>query len=94
MNASRKLFKGEVLGYPTGSFDIVFDKLSDHIHSKKGKIHLENRVSKITLNSDNKFSLNIITKDGESTSLKYDYILATVPSFEFTKLINLTPSTG
>ena len=90
--ASRKLFKGEVLGYPTGSFDIVFDKLSDHIHSKKGKIYLENRVSKITLNSDNKFSLNIITKDGESTSSKYDYVLATVPSFEFTKLINLTSS--
>ncbi|MBI20904.1 MAG: amine oxidase [Chloroflexi bacterium] len=87
--ASRKFFKGEVLGYPVGSFDTIFNKLTEYINRHNGKIFLEHQVKKIHPSIRQKFNLDINTKDGEITRTNYDYVLATVPSFEFPKLISL-----
>lgn len=46
--ASREgTFAKEVLGYPTGSFDIVFDTLAEKVRSNNGEVRIENPVVKI-----------------------------------------------
>ncbi len=90
--ASRRgLLAKEVLGYPTGSFDVLFDKLAAAIRNRNGEIRLSHRVTEITP-LDSSGSVWVQSEHRWQPSReKFDCVLATVPSFEMLKLLNGLP---
>lgn len=87
--ASRKGLSGEVLGYPVGSFDIIFDALETSIKSRCGQIFLSHKVEKIVHNGRKIIGLEFTNSSGKRRYEEYDLIICTAPSFEFTNLIDL-----
>ena len=79
----------EMLGYPDGSFDTIFDKLQASIKSKGGEIHISTPVIKINVVDDVATGLKTVTPDGEEFDRDFDCILSTVPSFSFPDLVDL-----
>lgn len=89
------LFSRETLGYPAGSFDVVFDKLSEEIGNAGGDIRLSTPVNKIVpvvgdglveiKAGGGKFS-------GPGSGEKFDCVLATVPSFTVPEILDDIPS--
>ena len=90
--ASREgLLAKEVLGYPTGSFDVVFDTLADKIRSLGGEIRLENPVMKINPRDESGITqVHSVLADTEMTE-SYDSVLATVPSFSAPSIMENLP---
>ena len=91
--ASREgLLAKEVLGYPTGSFDVVFDTLSDAIKSARGQIRMENPVTKILpRNESGLVGIESMADEDKSVEM-YDCVLSTVPSFSMPHLMDNIPS--
>ena len=86
--ASRQgLFAREVLGYPTGSFDVVFEKLTSEITRRSGRLRMLNEVVSIETASDNR-SVLVTSQDatGETRSESFDCVLSTTPSFTMRKI--------
>jgi len=87
--ASRKGLSGEILGYPTGSFNIIFDALETNIKSRRGQIFLSHKVKKIVHNGRKIIGLQFTDSSGVQKYEEYDLVICTAPSFEFIKLIDL-----
>ena len=91
--ASREgLLAKEVLGYPTGSFDVVFDTLAESIRSNGGDIRIENPVTKISPRDE---SGKITVKSerlGTKVEESYDCVLSTVPSFSMPSIMDDIPA--
>ena len=79
----------EMLGYPDGSFDTIFDKLQGSIKSKGGEIHTSTPVIKINVVDGVATGLKTVGPDGEERDRDFDCILSTVPSFSFPDLVDL-----
>ena len=92
--ASREggLLAKEVLGYPTGSFDVVFDKLASVIRASGSDVRLSNPVEKIIPHpSENRVEVHVL--EGTSRySEEFDCVLATVPSFTVPKILDEIPA--
>ena len=81
--ASREgTFAREVLGYPTGSFDVVFDALEREITRRSGVISRETEVVSIEA-AENRRSVEVTSMrpDGKPRNAVFDCVLSTVPSF-------------
>ena len=91
--ASREgLLAKEVLGYPTGSFDVVFDTLADKIRETGGQLRIENPVTKIVpRNESGKIGIESVYEGRENADL-FDCVLSTVPSFSMPSLMDSIPS--
>lgn len=90
--ASREgLLAKEVLGYPTGSFDVVFDTLADKIRSQGGEIRLENPVMKIIPSEESGETQVHSVLAGKELTESYDSVLATVPSFSAPSIMENLP---
>jgi protoporphyrinogen oxidase len=88
--ASRQGIRGrEMLGYPDGSFDTVFDRLKSAIESQDGEIHLSTPVVKVDVFDGVAKALAVRPEGGEETRRAFDCILSTVPSFSFPELVDL-----
>ncbi|MDA1279245.1 MAG: NAD(P)/FAD-dependent oxidoreductase [Chloroflexi bacterium] len=88
--ASRQGIRGrEMLGYPDGSFDTVFDALKSAIKSRKGEIRTSTPVTKIEVVDGVATSLIANPTTGEEIREEFDCILSTVPSFSFPDLVEL-----
>jgi protoporphyrinogen oxidase len=88
--ASRQGIRGrEVLGYPDGSFDTVFDKLKSAIESQGGEIHLSTPVTKVEVVDGVAKALIAKPENGDEIREEFDCILSTVPSFSFPDLVDL-----
>ena len=88
--ASRQGIRGrEVLGYPDGSFDTVFNRLRSVIESQDGEIHLSTPVTKIEVTDGVAKALVARPDNGDETRREFDCVLSTVPSFIFPKLVDL-----
>jgi protoporphyrinogen oxidase len=88
--ASRQGIRGkEVLGYPDGSFDTVFDKLKSTIESRGGEIHLSTPVVKVGVDEGVAKGLVAKSPSGEEVRQDFDCVLSTVPSFSFPDLVDL-----
>lgn len=90
--ASREgLLAKEVLGYPTGSFDVVFDTLAAKIKSSGGEVRIENPVTQIV--PKNEAGLVGIEYDasGRKETEQFDCVLSTVPSFAMPSLMRTMP---
>ncbi len=91
--ASRQgLLAKEVLGYPTGSFDVVFDRLVSAIEAQDGSVRLENPVTRVVTQCDgSSIIIESATVDGERSD-EFDSVLLTVPSFAAPELLPGLPS--
>ncbi len=85
--ASRgKGFQKERLGYPMGSFGEVIDVLADRVRQQGGEVHLSARVSQVLVEDGAARGLEVQTGDGAPERRDYDAVIATAPSYVFTRL--------
>lgn len=75
----------EMLGYPSGSFDEIFDELGKKIVGNGGEIHLTTNVTKI-VESEEKLRGLII--DSNPKVEEFDAVIASIPSHVFSRLAN------
>lgn len=88
--ASRQGIRGrEVLGYPDGSFDTVFDRLKSVIESNGGAINISTPVTKVEVVDGVAKALVAKPETGDEIREEFDCILSTVPSFSFPDLVDL-----
>lgn len=93
--ASREgLLSQEMLGYPTGSFDVVFDKLSEEIRNAGGDIRLSTPVNKVVpMVSDGVVEIKAGRRRfGFGSGDEFDCVLMTVPSFTVPKILDDIPA--
>ena len=90
--ASREgLLAKEVLGYPTGSFDVVFDTLAAKIKAQGGQIRIENPVTTIRPKDEaGRVGVESIAERREKVET-FDCVLSTVPSFTMPSLMRNMP---
>lgn len=82
----------EQLGYPIGSFDIIFNNLKSKIVELDGEIHTSSRIERIRVNQGKATGLEVKFLQGNTESREYDAILATTPSYVFSQLVEPLPS--
>jgi protoporphyrinogen oxidase len=88
--ASRQGIRGrEMLGYPDGSFDTIFDKLRSEIESRNGEIHIETPVVNVEVVDGVAKALIAKSPNGDEIREEFDCILSTTPSFSFPDLVEL-----
>ena len=90
--ASRgKGMQKERLGYPMGSFGEVIDTLADRIVEQGGEVHTSARVNRIVIQDGKATGLEVQRDDAPPDSPEYDAVLATTPSYVFTRLVPPMP---
>lgn len=90
--ASRgKTLQKERLGYPTGSFGEVFDRLEERIIEQGGKVHVSARISRVTIEDGAATGLEAQISGQEPENNTYDAVIATTPSYIFTRLAPTLP---
>lgn len=88
--ASRKGLLGrEMLGYPVNSFDEIFEALVARIRQKGGEVRLSTPVTRVVVKDGGAVGLEARSPDGREAADPFDLVLATVPSFDFPKLVEL-----
>jgi len=91
--ASRKgTGQKEHLGYPMGSFGEVIDYLTVDIERQGGVVHTSATVTKIVDSDGPATSLDVQLIGGTTERRDYDAIIATTPSYVFTRLSPPLPS--
>ena len=77
----------EKLGYPMGSFGLVFDTLADRIRDMGGDVLTSAGVNRILVEDDGSVrGLEVQPQDGTAREEPFDAVLATTPSPVFTRL--------
>ena len=91
--ASRgKTLQKERLGYPMGSFGEVIDTLAGRITQQGGEVHTSAFVSQVLMDDGRATGLKVqFSRDSEPESREYDVIIATTPSYVFTRLVPPMP---
>ena len=90
--ASREgLLAKEVLGYPTGSFDVVFDTLAAKIKAADGEVRIEKPVTKIAPKDESGLVGIESVASGREQTEHFDCVLSTVPSFTMPSLMQTLP---
>ena len=90
--ASRgKPWEKEKLGYPMGSFGEVFDTLGERIPQMGGEVHTSAGVRRVALDEGRATGLEVEMPDRESEVRLYDAVIATTPSYVFTRLVPPLP---
>ncbi len=90
--ASRgKALQKERLGYPMGSFGEVIDSLADRIVEQGGDVHTSARVSQVLIEDAAAIGLEVQVSDSGPEHRHYDTVIATTPSYVFTRLVPPMP---
>ncbi len=90
--ASRsKMWEPEKLGYPMGSFAEIFDTLGEKIREMGGEVHTSAAVNKITVEDGRVRGLDLTLPGHQEESRTYDAVIATTPSYIFTRLVPTLP---
>ncbi len=88
----RKPWEKEKLGYPMGSFGEVFDKLGDRVAGLPGsEVHISAGVRRVVVEEGRATGLEVETAGGEPEVRDYDAVIATTPSYVFTRLVPPLP---
>ena len=83
----------ERLGYPMGSFGEVFDRLGARVVELGGAVHTSARVHRITIDERGDAAGLEGQLDGQEPAVRnYDAIIATTPSYIFTRLAPFLPA--
>ena len=90
--ASReRIWEKEKLGYPMGSFAEIFDALDREIKRMGGDVRLSTGVRRVIVEDGKAVGLEVQTRGGQPESKRYDAIIATTPSYVFTRLAPMLP---
>ncbi len=90
--ASRpKPWQKERLGYPMGSFGEVFDTLGEKIVRMGGEVHVSSGVRRVVVGDERATGLDVELPGREAELRDYDAVIATTPSYVFTKLVPPLP---
>ena len=90
--ASRgKTLQKERLGYPMGSFGEVFDRLGEVVSEQGGQVHISARVNRVVVSDEAATGLEIQLEGQEPEVKDYDAVVATTPSYIFTRLVPPLP---
>ena len=90
--ASRgKGLQKERLGYPMGSFGEVFDTLGERIREQGGDVHLSARVNRVIIEDGRGTGLEVQLPGEDPELRQYDAVIATTPSYVFTRLVPPMP---
>ena len=81
----------EHLGYPMGSFGEVIEVLADRIAQQGGVIHTSASVTQIVEADGSATAMEVQLEGGETECREYDAIIATTPSYVFTRLAPAMP---
>ena len=81
----------ENLGYPLGSFGMVFDTLAEKIRELGGEVHTSTPVNRIMIEDGHAVGLEIRIGDEGAREEKFDAVLATTPSPIFSRLVPPMP---
>ncbi|MBU16150.1 MAG: amine oxidase [Chloroflexi bacterium] len=81
----------EHLGYPMGSFGEVIEVLADRIAQQGGVIHTSASVTQIVEADGSATAMEMQLEGGETERREYDAIIATTPSYVFTRLAPAMP---
>jgi protoporphyrinogen oxidase len=85
--ASRgKGLQKERLGYPMGSFGEVIDTLRDRIVEQGGEVHISAGVKRVAVVDGVAAGLEAVLPGQEPEVKEYDAVIATTPSYVFTRL--------
>ena len=84
--ASRKRMQKERLGYPMCSFGKVFDVCGERIVEQGGQVHIGAAVRRIDVTDDAATGVTASVAGGPEQSFGYDAVIATTPSYIFTRL--------
>ena len=87
----RNALQKERLGYPMGSFGEVFDRLEERIIQQGGAVHLSSRVSRVVVDDGVAVGLEVQLSEQEPEVKSYDAVIATTPSYVFTRLVPQMP---
>ena len=86
VGSRKKSGTDELLGYPMGSFGEIIDRLALKITQNGGVIHTSATVSQIVESRGSATSLDVTLHDSASERRDYDAIVATTPSYVFSRL--------
>ena len=90
--ASRRgTFAKERLGYPKGSFGQVFDLLGERVTQQGGDVHISTRVHRVVVEEGVATGLEVELPGQEPEVRSYDTVIATTPSYVFTRLVPPLP---
>mgnify|MGYP002017403326 FL=1 len=90
--ASRgKGLQKERLGYPMGSFGEVIDVLAERVRQQGGEVHISSRVNQVTVEDGVASGMEVQIGDGTPERRHYDAVIATTPSYVFTRLVPPMP---
>ena len=81
----------EHLGYPMGSFGEVIEVLAERIAQQGGVIHTSASVTQIVEADGSATAMEVQLEGGETERREYDAIIATIPSYVFTRLAPAMP---
>ena len=81
----------EQLGYPMGSFGEVIEVLADRIAQQGGVIHTSASVTQIVEADGSATAMEVQLEGGETERREFDAIIATTPSYVFTRLAPAMP---
>ena len=81
----------EKLGYPLGSFGMVFDTLAEKIRELGGEVHTSAPVNRIMIEDGRAVGLEIRIGNEGTREEKFDAVLATTPSPIFSRLVPPMP---
>ncbi|PKB78987.1 MAG: hypothetical protein BZY88_15645 [SAR202 cluster bacterium Io17-Chloro-G9] len=91
--ASRaKGLQKERLGYPMGSFGQVFEVLAERIIELGGQVHISAGVNRVVVQDQAATGLEVQLPDLPPEIKDFDAVLATAPSYVFTRLAPSLPS--
>ena len=91
VGSRKKGSTGERLGYPMGSFGEVIDYLVADIAKRGGVVHTSARVTQIVNSGSSAASIDVELNDSDNERRDYDAIIATTPSYIFTRLVPRMP---
>jgi protoporphyrinogen oxidase len=90
--ASRgKGMQKERLGYPMGSFGEVLDTLGERIVEQGGDVHISAAVKRVAVEDGAAAGLEMALPGREPEVRVYDAVIATTPSYIFTRLVPPLP---
>ena len=90
--ASRgKSLQKERLGYPMGSFGEVFDVLGQRVVQQGGQVHISAAVNRVLVEDGVARGLEVQLEGKEPEAKDYDAVIATTPSYIFTRLVPELP---
>ena len=91
VSSRSKPWSKEKLGYPIGSFGEVFDILGQHIIKKGSEVHISTGVRKIVVENGRAIGLEVQLPGGYWETRYHDAVIATTPSYIFTRLVPPLP---